>query len=627
MSKKQEQAEQEAAARHYLGDLIYEGMLAAPGPLKVSEIGKSVREHIPVSPRLIRESLEQDPRFEAVDRRWAAAVQEELRTRPFAGAVAAALESYGKPMTAQAVATQIAGSRQRLPQELYDLCARVLEAERQYVTLARDAYGLSSWVIMASPGEDEESVAFYNGLADDPEVQEALEAIGRRQVRQDRAIDTAEGVLQAVGRPLSSRSLSFLVWRENGLVQTPDRLFAAMTEDERFCLLSGPRWCTAAYHRSLTETLDRLSSAADKAAGAGAEVAIDVAEVLASGEGAKARFDISKDDLDEAVRAIEEEPGMPLDELVQDVFELYPGDAQFLPAIHALSKRLEGAERVLSVGSGLYYPASAVPAQVEEIPHVLVPVSVEKQDSEGDRIDVELTDAGLEADLAERVHDPAFEDVGEEEEAELDAEAELPTETRWVVPYHHLQAGTLKVRGLDRGVIPASAPRMRALLRYQQQEHEAWINNETGLLYGLDQFYGEFVAAPGGVIHLAAAEESGHYELRYDGETDPDCYIDEGRMKELLALRGAAAKTEMPVYDLLRAIMPHHQQGTRFETLVSELNVVRRTTKRVVASVLSGYQCFQTRSKRPDLWLYDEGAVEQGRRKGKKKHFRRSRSE
>lgn len=625
MSSKQQQAEREALARQYLGDLIYEAMLAAPAPLKVSDIAKSVRERLPVSPRLIREGLAEDPRFEAVERRWTASVRQELQSRPFAGAVVAALDSYGKPMSAEAVATQIAASRQRVPQELCDLVARVLEAERDCVALADDVYGLCSWVITAEPGEDEESVAFYSGLGDDPELLAAVEAIGRRQVGQDRAIDTAEAVLEAVGGLLSSRVLSFLVWRENGLVQAPDRLFAAMMEDERFHLLSGPRWCSVAFHRSLTETLEKLSADADEAGGT-ADVAVDLAEVLASGEGSDVRLSISADDLDEAVQAIADEPGAPLDELVQDVLELYPGDERFLPAIQALNRRLERAERVVPVGGGRYYAAAAVPARVKEVPQVLVPTYIDKEDADGDLIDAELTDAGLDEDLAERVHDPAWEDVGEEEEAVVEDE-ELPAEIRYAVPYHHLQAGTTKVRQLDRGVIPEASPLLRACLHYEQEEYEVWINNEKGLMHGLDDFYREYLAGPGSVIHLSPAADAGRYVLGYDGETDPDCYIDEGRMKELLELREAAAKTEMPVYDVLRGIMPHHQQGTRFETLVAELNVVRRTAKRVVASILSSYHCFHTRSKRPDLWLYDEGAVEQGRQKAKKKHFRRSRSQ
>lgn len=626
MSKKQETAEQEAAARHFLGDLIYYAMAAAPGPLKASEIAKSVREHLPVSPRLIRESLESDPRFRAVDRRWTATARQELATRPFAGAVTAALESYGKPLTPQAVAAQIAASRRRLPQELYDLTAHVLATVSPHIRLGDEAYGLSSWVIKASAGEDEESVAFYNDLAHDPQVAEGLQAIGRRRVRRDRAIDTAEAILEAVGGPLPSRVLSFLVWRENGLVQAPERLFAAMLADERFHLLSGPRWCSADYHQMLVTTLEQLSAKVDRAAGPAA-AAIDLAQVLASEPAGAGGFTISGADLDEAVRAIEEEPGAPLDELVQDVFGLYPGDEDFVAAVHALKKRLDGAERVVVVGVGQYYPASAVPARVERVPQVLVPVYVEKQALDGDPVDALLTDGGLEEDLAERVHDPAFEDVGEEEEAVLDAKAKLPTEIRYAVPYHHVQAGTMKVRQMDRGVISESPARVRAVLRYEQQEYEVWINNEKGLLHGLEGFYGEYVAAPGSVIRIAAGDEPGHYELRYDGETDPDCYIDEGRMRELLELREAAAKTEMPVYDLLRALMPHHEQGTRLETLVAELNVVRRTSKRVVASDLSSYHCFHTRKKRPDLWLYDERAVEQGRKKAKKKFFRRARSQ
>jgi hypothetical protein len=51
------------------------------------------------------------------------------------------------------------------------------------------------------------------------------------------------------------------------------------------------------------------------------------------------------------------------------------------------------------------------------------------------------------------------------------------------------------------------------------------------------------------------------------------------------------------------------------------VSVVRRTTRRVVASDLTSYHCFFQRPAGSDTWLYDERKVGQGRKKTKKKYI------
>ena len=54
-------------------------------------------------------------------------------------------------------------------------------------------------------------------------------------------------------------------------------------------------------------------------------------------------------------------------------------------------------------------------------------------------------------------------------------------------------------------------------------------------------------------------------------------------------------------------------------------NVVRRTTKRLICSVLSGYHCYYFKQRGPTqiLWRFDAGKLDQGFKRNKRKYVRR----
>jgi hypothetical protein len=55
-------------------------------------------------------------------------------------------------------------------------------------------------------------------------------------------------------------------------------------------------------------------------------------------------------------------------------------------------------------------------------------------------------------------------------------------------------------------------------------------------------------------------------------------------------------------YDIIRRILDHYRKGCSFLTLLTEVNLVRRTPRRLVASILSGYSAFHPRANR---WTFD----------------------
>jgi hypothetical protein len=91
-------------------------------------------------------------------------------------------------------------------------------------------------------------------------------------------------------------------------------------------------------------------------------------------------------------------------------------------------------------------------------------------------------------------------------------------------------------------------------------------------------------------------------------------------MEELRTL-GAEAEGKSTL-DLLIEVMSHWPKGADYLTVLAEINVARRTSRRLVASLLSSYQCFYQRSGSP-VWHFDSKKVEQGFDKSKKKFIKK----
>ena len=89
------------------------------------------------------------------------------------------------------------------------------------------------------------------------------------------------------------------------------------------------------------------------------------------------------------------------------------------------------------------------------------------------------------------------------------------------------------------------------------------------------------------------------------------------RLQQLLALRGQAASEKLPWTEVVMRLLQAHPDGIHFITLFTELNVVRRGRRALLASILSSQRFFSQNSQQPGIWTYDEKRA--AKTKGKKK--------
>ena len=85
-----------------------------------------------------------------------------------------------------------------------------------------------------------------------------------------------------------------------------------------------------------------------------------------------------------------------------------------------------------------------------------------------------------------------------------------------------------------------------------------------------------------------------------------------------MILQERSETEELANFDIIKEIMEHYRKGIEFVTLLTEVNIVRRVTRRMVASILSEYHCFFQRS---GAWVYDAKKLSQGFDKSKRKYL------
>ncbi|MFQ6098044.1 MAG: hypothetical protein ACE5O2_09995, partial [Armatimonadota bacterium] len=591
MSRADTSEDQSASAREHLSDLMYECLLRAGQPMRASEIAEAVSRTAPVSARVVAQTLERDPDFVSSNWAWDLACRHEIQDQPIGGAIRGCLHEYGKPLSMKELCALLGAGRDE-PPALFAVVVKQASDGPDLVEVEPGLYGLREWMLSGTDA-DEATVRFINGLEGCEELEAAVARLGRKRLRRTRAAATAVAILEALGTPLPHKVLAFLVWQRHPRANVGADLFGALLKRDDAVLLRGPRWCAAPVIDSLVARLAELSADEDRARGV--EPDFDVAKVLREKPRSRKRFALPPDAVAEASAAVASAGIVRVDHLVADLLGLYPGDDSFAAAVRALARELDEVDEVVSIGFGKYCSPGFVPVGVRQVPAVLAPT-----DAQG--ADAALPDRDLPPALRKLIHDPEREDVGEEGDVSLPARRKKRTEATYVVPYHHLQAGTLKVRRVDHDLFPAQPELVQMRFEYQGDGFDVWLNNATALLFGLGAWYSQYVPGPGALIRISTTEAAGTYELHYDGETDEHAYIEQARVARLRRLHAEAEKSDLSTLEIMQAIAQEHPSGVHFYTLVAEMNVVRRTSKRVIASHLCSSPHFAPVSGRPGVY-------------------------
>ena len=305
--------------------------------------------------------------------------------------------------------------------------------------------------------------------------------------------------------------------------------------------------------------------------------------------------------------------------MLEEFFEITPGTKTFPDDMVNVMTALKADSSVAWVGGDRFQKAGQHPDYINEVPEPFQFVLSGVVDAEGEEIDVELTDEGLNTSLRKLLQHPLALDVLDEDpQPPLKSQ---PESIRLVLKSIHRELGTFPLAQFPTGWLDDSPKIQEAIfVDPAGRELQVWINQEARLMYGLIDWWLDQSVESGAVYTLTKTPQANVFEFAYLDQPDPVVYISTQRMEELRTL-GAEYEGKSTL-DLLVMVMSHWPKGADYLTVLAEINVARRTSRRLVASLLSSYQCFYQRSGSP-VWHFDNKKVEQGFDKSKKKFIKK----
>ncbi len=593
---------EEQSARTYVDRLILTEISELQTVVKLSEIADRLSDE-GIGLAAVRSLLASNPdRFSYNERRWVPAARIEGHGRPVAEQIRLTVERFGGPMPLHLVLSELSILRPLVDEESIE---RLLTHHELLALTPKGNVFLREWCFAAT---DE---YLNNALANHSISQDEFDALSKTLSDVDwREIDSAAKIL-AKASPINARTVGAVAWHALS-PQDPRAyhlydwkvLYGELFDCEEFVLAGdGKFYAASETKRWITNTL----KLADKLA---PTVEIEDSQPI----------EVQDEDVERMIAKIAtSDKSITATRILEEFYEITPTVKTFPDDLANVIAALNGRDEVRWVGGDRFNKPNAVPEFVQSVPDLFQYVPTDFTDEEGEFIDVELTDEGLSSTLRKLLNHPLAVDVLDEEP--LLAPKIVPDSTRCVLKSIHRELGTFPIAQITNGFFE-NTPKYQEIIVIDPsgRELQIWLNAEARLLFGfIDWFYDQSVES-GAVFQLTKTARPNVLDFEWLDQTDPVVYITAQRMEELRELQSRSEG--MSTYDVMREVMAHWPKGADFLTLLWEINVVRRTSRRMTASLLSSYACFYQRSGSP-VWHYDHKKVDQGFDKSKKKFIKK----
>ncbi|MCC7101945.1 MAG: hypothetical protein IT206_02565 [Fimbriimonadaceae bacterium] len=588
----------EQIAREYADRLILAELTELQNVVKLSEIADRLsKEGLGLAE--VRSLLASNPhKFAYNERRWMPASRLEGADKPFAEQIRLIVDRFGGPMPLNLVLSELNITQ---PDADEEKTLRVIKNSSSIGLSEGKNLFLKSWVFAAS--DEPEAVAYeLHGLQGEDVIALAskLDGTDFRDAKQIRAaLAKAAPVSAKLFGAVAFRSLnpqdahSFLEydWKEfnqhlfstDGFVYSPDGILYPAEQAKK--------WLSTAI-----KVADKLAPS------------VEIEDA--------APIEVKAGDVDKMVKKIlASEPSITATKLLEEFYEITPTIKTFPDDLANLMDALKAKKEVLWVGGDRFNNPGVVPEIVDTIKDFFTFVQTDVVDAEGEFVDCELNDDGLSSTLRKLLNHPLAMDVNDEDINAVPKQ--VPETIRCVLKSAHRELGTFPLCQIPIGWIPEEPKHQEIILRDRDgRELQVWANIEDRLLFGFIDWFFEQQVESGAVFSLTSTPKPNVFDFAWLDQTDPVVFITSQRMEELRELQGRSEG--LSTFDVVREVMSHWPKGADFLTLLWEVNVVRRVSRRLVASLLSSYACFYQRSGSP-VWHYDAKKVEQGFDKTKRK--------
>lgn len=592
---------EELIARAYADRLILEKLTEMEGAMKLSELADKLTG-TGIGLAAVRSLLASNPdRFAYHERRWIPASRLESQGRPSAEIVRLVVDRFGAPMPFELLVEEIQRITRSEEESLHSWIDRVSRRDGGFIRTDSGAVAISTWAFLAEGETPERAYSMFGVSADE------VEALKKKLKDVDFSADDAPAQALTAAAPASLKAICAVAWQalnnpdpRSELIYDGREWFATMVETPGF--IYGPdgmmipeadakKWLTTA-----VKVADKLAPSVDVEDVAPIEVKVqDVVKMV--------QKVVSSADTITSTRLLEE------------FYEITPSNKTFPDDMTNIMAALREQPEIQWVGGDRFRAKGAYPDFIETVPEPFHYPILDFRDEEGEPIEVELSDDGLSSSLRKLLLHPLAMDVLDEDIAP--AMKSQPEQVRLVLKSIHRELGTFPMCQIPTGWLDAE-PTLQELMFIDPNGRElaVWANRDARLLYNLIDWWYEQNVENGAVFTLTKTGKANVFEFAWDDQTDPVVFISNQRMEELRALQEGA--DELSTLQLLIGVMSHWPKGADFLTIHAEVNVVRRTSRRLAASLLSSFQCFYQRSGSP-VWHFDNKKVDLGFDKAKKK--------
>jgi len=593
--------------RSFADRLILRELSDLQAVMKLSDIVERLTEH-GLGLAAVRSLLASDQtKFAYADRRWVPAARLEGLGRPLHEAARLLVDRFGGPMPIELLARDLAISRTADFAIIEDQLRRIGDLDLTFITTENDELALSEWGFLATDETLDRAYAL-NGVDSDSVAALDTKLKGIDWRRPDAVAEAVRKVA-----PVHLKDLGAVAW----LHLCPQDQHAQMLFNAREFLIRAfaiPGFIYGADGLLAPESMakqwiEKTINLADRLT---PEIEIEDAQPI----------EVKPEDVDRMVQKVlsSGDDSVTAVSLLEQFYEITPTVKTFPDDLENVINSLRADPKVWWVGGDRFRTPDSAPEIIYGVPEPFAFVPSDVQDEEGELVDVELTDEGLSTSLRRLLIHPLATDVLDEDIQP--ALKSLPDQLRLVLKGIHRELGTFPLCQVPTGYL-SMEPKIQEMvvINPEGEAITVWVNTEARLMFGLLDWFFDQPVESGAVFSLAKRPNRPNvFDFRWEEQTDPVVFITTQRMEELRVLQEQSeAKSTL---QLLQEVMGHWPKGADFLTILWELNVVRRTSRRLVASLLSSYVCFYQRSGSP-VWHFDAKKVEQGFDKTKKKFIRK----
>lgn len=596
---------EEEFARSYVDRLILEKLSEMDSAVKLGELADKLSSH-GIGLSTVRSLLASNPdRFAYHERRWVPAARLESDGRPFSEAITLLLTAFGGPMQIDLLFQELGRIRHVEVEQIDAMLRRTISNDPSFAIDAKDRVSLTSWGFVATDELVDRALAVNKVSLDE------LEAAKAKLKNIDwRAPDAVDQAIKA-SAPIRLKVLGAVAYT------------ALNSNDARSVLMYDARdfYAKAINVPGYVFAPDGVLYPEEDAK-KWVSAAVKLADKLAPGIDLEdaAPIEVKQDDIKKLVAKVaDSESSVTATKLLEENYEITLSNKTFPDDLANMMAALRSSSDIVWVGGDRFKKAGTIPDYINEVPEPFKFVNSDVRDEEGELIDVELVDDGLSSSLRKLLSHPLATDVLDEDI--MPAPKTMPESLRLVLKSIHRELGTFPMCQIPTGWLDAD-PEIQEMIFIDPagRELQVWVNQTDRLMYGLIDWWYEQPVESGSVFSITKTTRPNVVEFAWFDQPDPVVYISSQRMEELRQIGERAEGVS--TLDLLIETMSHWPKGADYLTILAEVNVVRRSSRRLIASLLSSYQCFYQRSGSP-VWHFDPKKVDQGFDKTKKKFIKK----